>query len=89
MCIRDRYVTTEIKNRESKIFQVKNRAAAKEYELFCEVRNLVSSKTKRIRSVAKAIACIDALLGLAITSLENNFINQLFQIMIIRNDMTG
>ena len=70
----ERYVTTEIKNRESKIFQVKNRAAAKEYELFCEVRNLVSSKTKRIRSVAKAIACIDALLGLAITSLENNFI---------------
>ena len=70
----ERYVTTEIKNRESKIFQVKNRAAAKEYELFCEVRNLVSSKTKRIRSVAKAIACIDALLGLAITSLDNNFI---------------
>ncbi|MDC3203674.1 DNA mismatch repair protein MutS, partial [Prochlorococcus sp. AH-716-B04] len=70
----ERYVTTEIKNRESKIFQVKNRAASKEYELFCEVRNLVSSKTKRIRSVAKAIACIDALLGLAITSLENNFI---------------
>ncbi len=70
----ERYVTTEIKNRESKIFQVKNRAAAKEYELFCEVRNLVSSKTKRIRSVAKAIACIDALLGLAITSIENNFI---------------
>ena len=70
----ERYVTTEIKNRESKIFQVKNRAAAKEYELFCEIRNLVSSKTKRIRSIAKSIACIDALLGLAITSLENNFI---------------
>ncbi len=70
----ERYITTEIKNRESKIFQVKNRAAAKEYELFCEIRNLVSSKTKRIRSIAKSIACIDALLGLAITSLENNFI---------------
>ncbi len=70
----ERYVTTEIKNRESKIFQVKNRAAAKEYELFCEIRNLVSSKTKKIRSIAKSIACIDALLGLAITSLENNFI---------------
>ncbi len=70
----ERYVTTEIKNRESKIFQVKSRAAAKEYELFCEIRNLVASKTKKIRSIAKSIACIDALLGLAITSLENNFI---------------
>ncbi len=70
----ERYVTTEIKNRESKIFQVKNRAAAKEYELFCEIRNLVASKTKKIRSIAKSIACMDALLGLAIISLENNFI---------------
>jgi len=70
----ERYVTTEIKNRESKIFQVKNRSAAREYELFCEIRNLVASKTKKIRAIAKSIACMDALLGLAITSLENNFI---------------
>ncbi len=70
----ERYVTTEIKTKESKIFQVKNRAAIKEYELFCEIRNLVASKTKKIRSVAKSIACMDALLGLAITSLENNYI---------------
>ena len=67
-------MTTEIKNRENKIFQVKNQATVKEYELFCEIRNLVASKTKQIRSIAKSIACMDALLGLAITSLENNFI---------------
>ena len=70
----ERYVTTEIKNRENKIFQVKNRASAREYEIFCEIRNLVAAKTKHIRSIAKAIASIDALLALAITSLENNFI---------------
>ncbi len=70
----ERYVTIEIKNRESKIFQVKNRAALKEYEIFCEIRNLVSTKTKKIRSIAKSIASLDALLGLAITALENNFI---------------
>ena len=70
----ERYVTTEIKNRENKIFQVKNRASAREYEIFCEIRNLVAAKTKHIRSIAKAIASIDALLALAITSLENNFV---------------
>ena len=69
----ERYITSEIKNRENKIFQVKNRASAREYELFCELRNLVAEKTKQIRSIAKSIAAIDALLGLAITSLENNF----------------
>ncbi len=67
-------VTTEIKNRENKIFQVKNRASAREYEIFCEIRNLVAAKTKHIRSIAKAIASIDALLALAITSLENDFV---------------
>ena len=70
----ERYVTTEIKNRENKIFQVKNRASAREYEIFCEIRNLVAAKTKEIRSIAKAIASIDALLALAITSLENDFV---------------
>ena len=70
----ERYVTTEIKNRENKIFQVKNRAASKEYEIFCELRKTVAKKTKQIRSIAKSIASIDALLGLAITSSENNFV---------------
>ena len=70
----ERYVTTEIKNSENKIFQVKNRAASKEYEIFCELRKTVAKKTKQIRSIAKSIASIDALLGLAITSSENNFV---------------
>ena len=70
----ERYITSEIKNRENKIFQIKSRAAAKEYEIFCQIRNLVAAKTKQIRSIARSIASIDALLGLAITSVENNFI---------------
>ncbi len=70
----ERYITSEIKNRENKIFQVKSRAASREYEIFSEVRNLVSSKTKKIRSISKAIASLDALLGLSITSVENNYV---------------
>ena len=79
MCIRDRtneerYITSEIKNKENKIFQVKNRASSREYEIFCELRNVVAEKTKKIRSIAKSIASLDALLGLSITSVENNFV---------------
>ena len=69
----ERYVTAEIKNKENKIFQLKNRASAREYEIFCELRNVVATKTKQIRSIAKSIASIDALLGLSITAVENNF----------------
>jgi len=70
----ERYITSEIKNKENKIFQIKSRASSKEYEIFCELRNIVSEKTKQIRSIAKSIASLDALLGLSITSVENNFI---------------
>ena len=70
----ERYITSEIKNKENKIFQVRNRAFAREYEIFCEIRNQLAAKTKNIRSIAKSIASIDALLSLAITSVENNFI---------------
>ena len=70
----ERYITSEIKNKENKIFQIKSRASSKEYEIFCELRNIVAEKTKQIRSIAKSIASLDALLGLSITSVENNFI---------------
>ncbi len=70
----ERYVTAEIKTRENKIFQVNNRAALREYEIFSDLRSLVAAKTTQIRTIAKAIACLDSLLSLAITALENNFI---------------
>ncbi len=70
----ERYVTTAIKSQENKIFEIKNRAALKEYEIFCNLRKLVADKTKEIRSIAKSIASLDALLGLALASIENNFV---------------
>ena len=70
----ERYITAAIKSQESKIFEIKNRAATKEYEIFCELRISVSEKTKEIRSIAKSIASLDALLGLGLAALENNFI---------------
>ncbi|WP_288262435.1 DNA mismatch repair protein MutS [uncultured Prochlorococcus sp.] len=69
----ERYITSEIKNKENKIFQIKSRASSREYEIFCKLRNIVAEKTKEIRLIAKSIASLDALLGLSITSVENNF----------------
>ncbi len=83
----ERFVTTSIKSQESKIFQVKNRAAMREYEIFCEIRELTGAKIKQIRSVARAIASLDALLGLSLASLENNYIKP--QIISIEKDNTN
>ena len=41
----ERYITSEIKNKENKIFQIKSRASSREYEIFCELRNIVAEKT--------------------------------------------
>ncbi len=70
----ERYITTSIKSQESKIFQLNNRTAAREYEIFTKIRDLVAAKTKEIRSIARSISGLDATLGLAITSIENNYI---------------
>tara|TARA_Y100001978_G_C23701133_1_gene441030 strand:- start:4567 stop:6150 length:1584 start_codon:yes stop_codon:yes gene_type:complete len=70
----ERFITTAIKSKEGKIFDIKNRAANREYEIFCELRSSIAKKTKEIRLIAKSIASLDALLGLSLTSLENNFI---------------
>ena len=69
----DRFITTAIKSQESKIFQLNNRTASREYELFSKIRDLVAEKTNEIRSIARSIAGLDATLGLAITSIENNY----------------
>ena len=69
----DRFITTAIKSQESKIFQLNNRTALREYELFSRIRDLVAEKTNEIRSIARSIAGLDATLGLAITSIENNY----------------
>ena len=68
----ERYITSEIKNKENRIFQIKSRVSSREYEIFCELRNIVAEKKKQIRSIAKSIASLDALLGLSIASVENN-----------------
>jgi len=81
----ERYVTTSIKSQESKIFQVKNRAAMREYELFCKIRNLTGEKIKEIRSIARSIASLDALLGLSLTAIENDYIKP--EIIAIENQL--
>ena len=69
----ERYITSSIKAQESKIFQVKNKTAMREYEIFCQIRDKTGAKIKEIRNIARAIASLDALLGLSLASLENNY----------------
>ncbi len=70
----ERFITPELKEREGKIFQLKARISQLEYDLFCKLRILIGNQAQNIRKVAKAIAYLDALAGLAELAATNAYI---------------
>tara|TARA_Y100001968_G_scaffold171892_1_gene157286 strand:- start:11537 stop:14359 length:2823 start_codon:yes stop_codon:yes gene_type:complete len=69
----ERFITPDLKAREGKIFQLKGRAAQREYEIFCDLRLLVGNHAEKIRKAAKAIAGLDSLCGLAELAATNSY----------------
>ena len=61
----ERFITPDLKAREGTIFQLKARAAQREYELFCQLREQVGEHAEAIRRAARAVAGLDALGSLA------------------------
>ncbi|MDY6785893.1 MAG: DNA mismatch repair protein MutS [Cyanobacteriota bacterium] len=61
----ERYITTELKERETRILNARDELNSLEYEIFCELRETVGKKASEIREVAKAVAAADVLSGLA------------------------
>ena len=61
----ERFITPDLKAREGQIFQMRARAAQREYELFCELRAQIGDHAEAIRRSARAIAGLDALTSLA------------------------
>jgi DNA mismatch repair protein MutS len=61
----ERYITPELKEKESRILTAKEDLHKLEYEIFSTLRSQVAEKVQEIRSIAKAVAAIDVLAGLA------------------------
>ena len=78
----ERFITPDLKSREGKIFQLKARAAQREYEIFCNLRKFVGDKAHEIRKAAKAVAGLDALSSLA----EIASLNSYNKPIILEND---
>ena len=70
----ERYITQELKEMESKILGANGRICDLEYELFCGVRDQVSSQSARVLSTANAIATLDTLLSLAQAAAKNRYV---------------
>ena len=61
----ERYVTTELKEREAAIFTARNDLGKIEYDIFVAIRLEVSEQADDIRAVAGAIAALDVLCSFA------------------------
>ena len=69
----ERYITPELKEYETKVLTAAERADQLEYDLFTEVRETVAAQAGRILSVARAVAELDALAGLAHVAAANRY----------------
>jgi len=69
----ERFITPELKEFEEKVLSAKERIEKIEYELFCNLREFISSQSERISKSAEVIAQIDALQSLAKVAVERGY----------------
>lgn len=69
----ERYITSELKERETRILTAKDDLNNLEYEIFTQLRATVAEQTGEIRSIAKAVAAVDVLSGLAEIAVYQNY----------------
>ncbi len=69
----ERYITAELKDLENILLNSNDTICKLEYDLFCEIRNVVFENTQRIKSAADDVAYIDVLLSFATVAQKYNF----------------
>jgi DNA mismatch repair protein MutS len=69
----ERFITAELKDRESRILNARKELGDLEYDIFVGLRTEVGEQAELIRTVAHAVAAADALAGLAEIAVYQNF----------------
>ena len=69
----ERYITSELKEKETRILTAREDLNNLEYQIFTELRSKVAEKAQEIRNIAKAVAAIDVLSGLAEIAVYQNY----------------
>ncbi len=69
----ERFITPELKERESQILNAEDQIHSLEYDLFCEIRDRVAQETQDIQQVASIIGMIDVIANLAYTASKYDY----------------
>ena len=69
----ERYITPELKELEEQVLTAKDRVAALEYQLFCQLRDHLAQQSVRVQLTAAAVAQADTLCSLAVVAAQGNY----------------
>ncbi|MCK4547128.1 MAG: DNA mismatch repair protein MutS [Candidatus Eisenbacteria sp.] len=69
----ERFITPELKEKESKILAAESRVGEMEYELFRQIREMVAAHREQIQQTARALAELDVFQSLSTAALENRY----------------
>lgn len=75
---RKRFTTPELKNLEAELIKAENEIDQIEAAVFERVKKDVESYLSQLRQTAQALAYLDGVFGIAITSYENNYVKPEF-----------
>ena len=70
----ERFITPELKEYEEKVLGAEEQIKQIEYQIFLELREKITQYFPAVQKTAKLVSELDALLGLAILSRENNYV---------------
>ncbi|PLT34130.1 DNA mismatch repair protein MutS [Bacillus sp. V5-8f] len=74
----ERFITPELKEKESLILQAEEKSIGLEYDLFLEIREQVKSFIPRLQALAKTISELDVLQCFATVSEERHYVKPMF-----------
>lgn len=69
----ERFITPELKEKESLILEAAEKSVALEYELFIQIREKIAEQTERIQKTATILAELDVISAFAVIAIENNY----------------
>ncbi|MCL2177734.1 MAG: DNA mismatch repair protein MutS, partial [Firmicutes bacterium] len=71
---RERYITDELKQLEDKILNAEALAVELEVRLYIQIKEALKRNVSTLKQVAKALAHLDALLGLSLSAIKHNYV---------------
>ncbi len=70
----ERYITAEMKDREALILTARERINAREYEVFCALRDAVRAQIAPLQATARALAELDVYAALADVAVRSRYV---------------